>query len=179
MSRTSEQRQGKQRRSDAFFVWLRFSALRQLDWQREYNTQPREFSHTQQCLTSRLAQLYIEEPAQRELLRLMLTTIGHGGEGQRIRDEILEIMHCHEIKEGSEIFIEHRHQKMHNKTTPDDVVICEAYLVFLRNDGDLSIFYRILEAGSVTKQQLESFERPVIAKPDFYPEKKRRHDSGL
>jgi hypothetical protein len=36
----------------------------------------------------------------------------------------------------------------------------------------LSIFYRILEAGGVTKQRLESFERPVIAKPDFYPEKK-------
>jgi alpha-glucan,water dikinase len=154
------------------FAWLRFSALRQLDWQRNYNTKPRELSHAQQRLTSRLAQLYTEEPAQRELVRLMLTTMGHGGEGQRIRDEILEIMHRYRIKEVSEIFVEQWHQKMHNNTTPDDIVICEAYLAFLRNGGDLDTFYQTLEAGGVTRERLESFERPITAKPDFYPDKK-------
>jgi alpha-glucan,water dikinase len=154
------------------FVWLRFSALRQLDWQRNYNTKPRELSHAQQRLTSRLVQLYTEEPSQRELVRLMLTTMGHGGEGQRIRDEILEIMHRYGIKEVSEIFVEQWHQKMHNNTTPDDILICDAYLAFLRSDGDLDTFYRTLEAGGVTRQRLGSFERPITAKPDFYPDKK-------
>jgi alpha-glucan,water dikinase len=154
------------------FVWLRFSALRQLDWQRNYNTKPRELSHAQQRLTGRLAALYEEEPAQREIARLMLTTIGHGGEGQRIRDEILEIMHRHRIKEVSEIFMEQWHQKMHNNTTPDDIVICEAYLAFLRSDGDPDSFYRILEAGGITRGRLENFERPITARPDFYPDKK-------
>jgi alpha-glucan,water dikinase len=154
------------------FVWLRFSALRQLDWQRNYNTKPRELSHAQQRLTSRLARLYAENPAQRELVRLMLTTVGHGGEGQRIRDEILEIMHRYGIKEVSEIFMEQWHQKMHNNTTPDDIVICEAYLAFLQSDGDLDTFYRVLEAGGVSKERLEGFERPITATPDFYPHKK-------
>jgi alpha-glucan,water dikinase len=153
------------------FVWLRFSALRQLDWQRNYNTKPRELSHAQQRLTSRVAQLLKEQPARREIARLMLTTMGHGGEGQRIRDEILEIMHRYKIKEVPEIFMEQWHQKMHNNTTPDDIVICEAYLAFLRSDGDLDSFYRILEAGGVTRQRLESFERPIIATPDFYADK--------
>jgi alpha-glucan,water dikinase len=154
------------------FVWLRFSALRQLDWQRNYNTKPRELSHAQERLTSRLAHLYTEQPAQRELVRLMLTTIGHGGEGQRIRDEILEIMHRYRIKEVSEIFLEQWHQKMHNNTTPDDIVICEAYVAFFRSDGNLDTFYRTLEAGGVTRQRLESFERPITARPDFYPDTK-------
>jgi alpha-glucan,water dikinase len=154
------------------FVWMRFSALRQLDWQRNYNTKPRELSHAQQRLTSRLAQLYTEEPAQRELVRLMLTTMGHGGEGQRIRDEILEIMHRYGIKEVSEIFMEQWHQKMHNNTTPDDIVICEAYLAFLRSDGHLGTFYRTLDTGGVTRQRLESFERPITAKPGYYGDKR-------
>jgi alpha-glucan,water dikinase len=154
------------------FVWLRFSALRQLDWQRNYNTKPRELSHAQQRLASRLARLYGGAPAQRDLVRLMLTTMGHGGEGQRIRDEILEIMHRHKIKEVSGIFMEQWHQKMHNNTTPDDIVICEAYLAFLRSNGDAETFYRILEAGGVTKERLETFERPITVVPEFYADKK-------
>ena len=155
------------------FVWLRFSALRQLDWQRNYNTKPRELGHAQQRLTSRLARLYTEDPAQGDLVRLMLTTVGHGGEGQRIRDEILEIMHRYGIKEVSGIFMEQWHQKMHNNTTPDDIVICEAYLAFLASEGDGDTFYRTLEAGGVTRQRLEGFERPITAGPDFYPDKKQ------
>jgi alpha-glucan,water dikinase len=154
------------------FIWLRFSALRQLDWQRNYNTQPRELSHAQQRLTARLTQLYKEEPGQRELVRLMLTTMGHGGEGQRIRDEILEIMHRYGIKEVSDIFMEQWHQKMHNNTTPDDIVVCEAYLAFLRSEGSFDIFYRTLEEGGVTRGRLESFERPILAKPDYNPDQK-------
>jgi alpha-glucan,water dikinase len=154
------------------FVWLRYSALRQLDWQRNYNTKPRELSHAQQRLTSRVAQLYQEQPVYRTLARLLLTTMGHGGEGQRIRDEILEIMHRYGIREVSEIFMEQWHQKMHNNTTPDDVVICEAYLAFLRSNGDTHTFYRRLEEGGVTRHRLESFDRPIIAQPDFYADKK-------
>jgi len=154
------------------FVWLRFSALRQLDWQRNYNTKPRELSHAQQRLTSRLAQLYTEKPPHRDIVRLMLTTMGHGGEGQRIRDEILEIMHRYGIKEVSEIFVEQWHQKMHNNTTPDDIVICEAYIAFLRSGGDPVVFYETLEARGLTRDRLEGFERPIRARPDYYPDKK-------
>src|SRR5439155_24099503 len=79
-------------------VWLRFSAIRQLTWQRNYNTKPRELSHAQDRLTHKLADLYRSEPDGGPFIRLMLATVGRGGEGQRIRDEILQIMHRHHIK---------------------------------------------------------------------------------
>ncbi|VAX30948.1 Phosphoenolpyruvate synthase [hydrothermal vent metagenome] len=151
------------------FVWLRFSAIRQLVWQRNYNTKPRELTHSQDRLTLKLAEVYISEPASRDLIRLMMTTVGRGGEGQRIRDEILHIMHRHHIKEVAGHFLEEWHQKLHNNATPDDIVICEAYLNFLRSDGDLELFYRTLEAGGVTKERLEGFERPIKSPPDFIP----------
>jgi alpha-glucan,water dikinase len=151
------------------FVWLRFSALRQLDWQRNYNTKPKELSHAQDRLTQKLASRYGSEPKEREFIRLILATLGPGGEGQRIRDEILKIMHRHHIKEVSGHFMEEWHQKLHNNATPDDVVICEAYLEFLRSDGNLDLFYERLEAGGVTKERLESYERPIKTHPDFVP----------
>ncbi len=40
------------------FAWLRFSAIRQLDWQRQFNTKPRELSHAQDRLTTRLAGIW-------------------------------------------------------------------------------------------------------------------------
>lgn len=149
------------------FVWLRFSAIRQLTWQRNYNTKPRELAHSQDRLANRLAELYQQKPAGRPFLRLMLATIGKGGDGQRIRDEILQIMHRHHLKEISGHFLEEWHQKLHNNTTPDDIIICQAYLEFLRSNGNVQRFYEVLETGGITRQRLESFERPIRTPPNF------------
>lgn len=153
------------------FVWLRYSAIRQLDWQRNYNTQPRELSHAQQRLTLKLADCYRNSnPASREIIRLILSSVGRGGEGgkgQRIRDDILHIMHRHRLKEVTGHFLEEWHQKLHNNATADDIVICEAYLAFLHSNGDLGTFYSTLERGGVTKARLENFERPITTDPDF------------
>lgn len=151
------------------YVWLRFSAIRQLTWQRNYNTKPRELAHAQDRLTRKLAEVYRADSAARPWVRLMLSTVGRGGEGQRIRDEILNIMHRHHVKEVAGHFLEEWHQKLHNNTTPDDVIICEAYLEFLRSYGNPDRFYQVLEAGGVTRQRLESFERPIRSQPDFVP----------
>jgi len=151
------------------YVWLRFSAIRQLTWQRHYNTKPRELAYAQDRLTLKLAELYRTAEAVRPILRLMLVTVGRGGEGQQIRDEILNIMHRHRVKEVSGHFLEEWHQKLHNNTTPDDIVICEAFLEFLHSNGNLDVFYKTLEAGGVTRQRLENFERPIRASPQFVP----------
>ncbi|MDA8169648.1 MAG: hypothetical protein M0Z59_08145 [Nitrospiraceae bacterium] len=152
------------------YVWLRFSALRQLDWQRNYNTKPRELGHAMDQLTQKLAARYAEAmPRERGMIRLIMTTLGRGSNAQRVRDEVLNIMHRHNIKEISGHFMEEWHQKLHNNTTPDDVVICEAYLEFLRSNGDMGRFYRRLEEGGVTRDRLRSYERPVTTDPDFIP----------
>ncbi|WP_420265232.1 phosphohistidine-like domain-containing protein [Candidatus Magnetominusculus dajiuhuensis] len=150
-------------------VWLRFSALRQLAWQRNYNTQPRELSHAQDRLTLKLAEIYINTPQVRPFIPLMLMTMGPGGDGQRIRDEILQIMHRHRIKEVSGHFLEEWHQKLHNNATFDDVVICEAYIAFLRSNGERGRFYEVLNSGGVTEERLRGFERPIRTHPDFVP----------
>ncbi len=154
------------------FAWLRYSAIRQLDWQRHYNTKPRELSHAQDRLTARLASVWRKHEQARRWVRLMLTTLGRGGDGQRVRDEILQIMHRNNIKETAGHFIEEWHQKLHNNTTPDDVVICTAYLAFLRSNGKVQEFYRTLEAGGVTRERLKSFERPIRSDPDFLADRK-------
>lgn len=154
------------------FAWLRYSATRHLDWQRRYNTKPRELSHAQDRLSARLAGVGRQSPAARSWARRLLTTMGRGGEGQRVRDEILHIMHRNHIKETSGHFIEEWHQKLHNNTTPDDVAICAGYLAFLRGNGDTGAFYRVLEEAGVSRQRLRGFERPIRNDPEFYPDRK-------
>jgi alpha-glucan, water dikinase len=151
------------------FVWLRFSAIRQLDWQRNFNTKPKELSHSQDRLTLKLASLWRQQPGNRDLIRLALAGVGRGGDGQRIRDEILQIMHRHHLKEVGGTWMEQWHQKLHNNTTPDDIVICEAYLAFLYNNGDLNRYYETLAAGGVTKERLAHFDRPITNQPEWHP----------
>ncbi|MBV9122411.1 MAG: hypothetical protein JO112_03485, partial [Planctomycetes bacterium] len=159
------------------FTWLRYSSIRQLDWQRRFNTKPRELSHAQDRLTTRLAGVWRRhlgpDGAGRQVwARRLLTTLGRGGDGQRVRDEILQIMHRNHLKETSGQFIEEWHQKLHNNTTPDDVVLCEAYLAFLSSNGNRDLFYQTLEKGGVTRDRLRSFERPIKTDPDFYADRK-------
>jgi alpha-glucan,water dikinase len=151
------------------FVWLRFSSIRQLDWQRNYNTKPRELGHALDRLTLKLAGLYDAEPGDREMIRLILRTLGRGSDAQRVRDEVLNIMHRHHIKEVSGHFMEEWHQKLHNNATPDDIVICEAFIAFLKSNGSLDRFYDKLEEGGLSKDRLESYERPIVSHPDFVP----------
>ena len=151
------------------YCWLRYSALRQLTWQRRYNTKPRELAHAQDRLTQAIARAWRATPAGRLLFSMMLASLGRGSNGQRVRDEILEIMHRHRIKEVSGHFMEEWHQKLHNNTTYDDVVICEGYLAFLRADGDRGAFYRHLAANGIDRERLAHLERPIVSEPDFVP----------
>src|SRR4029077_13015665 len=148
---------------------LRYSALRQLTWQRNYNTKPKELSHAENRLTQKLTQLYQQDVEHRPILRLMLASVGPGGEGQRIRDEILQIMHRHHLKEVSGHFLEEWHQKLHNNTTPDDVIICQAFIEFQNTNGNQERFDQVLQEGGVTRQRLETFERPIRSSPQFIP----------
>jgi alpha-glucan, water dikinase len=155
------------------FVWLRYSAMRQLTWQRNYNTQPRILGAAQERLTHTIADAFNQTygPA-REWARSLLTTVGRGGNAQAVRDEILAIMHRNKISEVKGTWMEEWHQKLHNNTTPDDIPICEAYLAYLQHNGDLDAYWRVLSEAGISRQRLESFDRAIVTDPVFYGDKK-------
>lgn len=108
------------------YVWGRFAFLGLLDWQRNYNTKPKDLAWASEQLTYATARAWCIYPSYRTYIRNTLSTLGRGGaQGQAIRDRILDIMHKHKIPETSGHFYEQWHQKLHNNTTPDDVGICE------------------------------------------------------
>lgn len=161
------------------FVWLRYSNIRQLTWQKNYNTKPRDLTGAQHNLVNRIfdAMQKLKGKSGRrkymgseDLLRQMLSFIGRGSvNGQEVRDGILHIMHKHHIGESNTHFYEQWHQKLHNNTTPDDIVICEAVLHYLRSN-DMKKYWETLNKGGVTKERLESFERKIVVEPFYAPQ---------
>lgn len=166
-----------------FYGWARASQVAWLDWQRNYNTKPKDLSHaTEQCSLQiartfrALSQsdpsvsqtgLSASQKSLRNWMRLAACTLGRGGnQGQAIRDEILVIMHRHKISEQSGHFYEQWHQKLHNNTTPDDVWICEALIAFYeRGDGNVGYFYEKLWEHRISRERLASYERPITTEP--------------
>ena len=62
---------------------------------------------------------------------------------------------------GLQLLVQDWHQKLHNNTTPDDIVICEAFIIFLENNGDNGAYWRHLTDNGITRQRLESFDRAI------------------
>jgi len=65
--------------------------------------------------------------------------------------------------------MEQWHQKLHNNSSPDDVVICEALLAYIRSGLDEPAYWDALAAGGVTAARLASFDRPITHAPSFTP----------
>ncbi|XP_042496996.1 alpha-glucan water dikinase, chloroplastic-like isoform X2 [Macadamia integrifolia] len=154
------------------FVWMRFMASRQLIWNKNYNVKPREISKAQDTLTDLLQNAYISYPPYREILRMILSTVGRGGEGdvgQRIRDEILVIQRNNDCKGG---MMEEWHQKLHNNTSPDDVVICQALIDYIKSDLDISAYWNTLNSNGITKERLLSYDRAIHSEPNFRRDQK-------
>ncbi|RAL51823.1 hypothetical protein DM860_010541 [Cuscuta australis] len=148
-------------------VWMRFMATRQLIWNKNYNVKPREISKAQDRLTDLLQIVYINHPQYRELLRMIMSTVGRGGEGdvgQRIRDEILVIQRKNDCKGG---MMEEWHQKLHNNTSPDDVVICQALIDYIKSDFDIGVYWQTLNSNGITKERLLSYDRAIHSEPNF------------
>lgn len=96
--------------------------------------------------------------------------VGKGsGNGQRVRDEILHIMHRHHISERAGHFYEQWHQKLHNNTTPDDIPICEALLAYLKEGGNMSKYWEVLNANGIDRNRLASYERKITEEPYYLP----------
>ncbi|PXF48990.1 Alpha-glucan water dikinase, chloroplastic [Gracilariopsis chorda] len=151
------------------YVWMRYSQIRVLDWQRHFNTKPRELSSAQLGLVTLLANKFKNVSAIRWLARLVMSCVGRGGSGdlgQRIRDDILAIIrHCRDWGHGS--MMEQWHQKLHNNTSPDDVVICDALIVFWEGNGNLSGYWDTIHSHGLSRERMASYEQPITNDPDF------------
>ncbi|KAF7829333.1 alpha-glucan water dikinase, chloroplastic [Senna tora] len=153
-------------------VWMRFMATRQLIWNKNYNVKPREISKAQDRLTDLLQNVYISYPQHRELVRMIMSTVGRGGEGdvgQRIRDEILVIQRANDCKGG---MMEEWHQKLHNNTSPDDVIICQALIDYINSDFDIGVYWKTLNDNGITKERLLSYDRAIHSEPNFRRDQK-------
>ncbi|TYG69573.1 hypothetical protein ES288_D05G241500v1 [Gossypium darwinii] len=153
-------------------VWMRLMRCRHLTWNKNYNVKPREISEAQDRFTNLLQRIYLNQPNDREIVRLIVSFVGRGGQGdvgQRIRDEILMVQRNNDCKGG---MMEEWHQKLHNNSSPDDVVICEALLNYLRAGFKLDVYWKTLHAHGLTKEKLASYDRPIVSEPCFRMEAK-------
>ena len=162
------------------YIWLKYSFRRILTWQRQFNTPPKDLQWSMHCLTfeltKRFTELYSLSQKNKKfclspklIIKDSCVLVGKGREnGQRIRDEILNIFHKFHISEKIDSFYEQWHQKLHNNTTPDDIVICQALVNFLRTNN-IQEFWNTLNYGGVNKQRLESFERKITLEPYYEP----------
>ena len=164
------------------YIWLRYSFLRQLDWQRNYNTRPALLSGAMNNLSNILTKKYLDfiksEKNYKNLIQSksfiiknILSILGKGtGNGQEIRDEILKIMHRNKMsKKPEKNFYEQWHQKLHNNTTPDDIIICEAVINFLKSGGNMDVYWKTLKEGGISKERLASYERNITSEPYYSP----------
>ncbi|KAK3154007.1 hypothetical protein QOZ80_2BG0184640 [Eleusine coracana subsp. coracana] len=153
-------------------VWMRFMATRQLVWNKNYNVKPREISQAQDRFTDILQNLYKTHPQYRETIRMIMSAVGRGGEGdvgQRIRDEILVIQRNNNCMGG---MMEEWHQKLHNNTSPDDVVICQALMDYLNSNLDIKVYWDTLNKNGITKERLLSYDHPIHSEPNLKIEQK-------
>ena len=93
--------------------------------------------------------------------------LGKGtGNGQQIRDYILVIMHKFNLPRKGKYFYEQWHQKLHNNSTPDDIIICEALLSFLKSNN-IKNYWKVLNDNGIDKKRLESYERNITEEPHY------------
>ncbi|XP_042987360.1 alpha-glucan water dikinase 2 isoform X2 [Carya illinoinensis] len=153
-------------------VWFRFMACRHLTWNKNYNVKPREISEAQDKFTDLLLRIYLNQPNDREIVRLIMACVGRGGQGdvgQRIRDDILVLQRNNDCKTG---MMEEWHQKLHNNSSPDDVIICEALLNYIKCGFRIDMYWQTLNVNGLTKEKLASYDRPIVSEPRFRTEAK-------
>ncbi|CAB79355.1 putative protein [Arabidopsis thaliana] len=153
-------------------VWMRFMATRHLTWNKNYNVKPREISEALERFTNLMEKIYLQQPNKREIVRLTMALVGRGGQGdvgQRIRDEILVIQRNNHCKSG---MMEEWHQKLHNNSSADDVIICEALLNYVRSDFRIDAYWQTLQTNGLTKERLASYDRPIVSEPRFRSDSK-------
>jgi alpha-glucan,water dikinase len=68
--------------------------------------------------------------------------------------------------------MEEWHQKLHNNTSPDDVVICQALLDYIKSGFKMEVYWKTLNDNGVTKERMRSYDRPIVSEPKLRTDQK-------
>lgn len=142
---------------------LKLAQQKALDLYRDYAYQPKAYMLAQDRIGCLLATTVYstDQPSIRTLLRLSVGACARGSKnsGDGIRHGILNLMRKHGIKEGHRAgiechFLEQWHQKLHTNSAPDDIIICEGYLAFLKSGVPEDLFRYVQDHGNITRADL-------------------------
>lgn len=61
--------------------------------------------------------------------------------------------------------MEQWHQKLHNITSPDDVIICDTLVAFWHGYGDLSVYWNVINYNGFTRDRTVCYKQPITTKP--------------
>jgi len=166
------------------FVYVRLFATKDVRLSMNHNYQAKDISHIQDVFSMALAKAYVDtfshnhsdSALERALIRNVVNFIPRGGgNGDEIRLCILDIMRRHGIREGhrpgiDDPFLEQWHQKLHSCCTPEDITICEAYILFQETNSH-DLFYNALwDWGGISLEFLRNMSRPLTHAPRYMPQ---------
>eukprot|EP00184_Porphyridium_aerugineum_P007024 CAMPEP_0184695308 /NCGR_PEP_ID=MMETSP0313-20130426/2986_1 /TAXON_ID=2792 /ORGANISM="Porphyridium aerugineum, Strain SAG 1380-2" /LENGTH=1117 /DNA_ID=CAMNT_0027153743 /DNA_START=54 /DNA_END=3407 /DNA_ORIENTATION=- len=161
------------------FVVMRYHNNRKLRWYSKHNYQSKDMGHMQDTLSNRVSQVALftgKNYQSKRFARMIMPYLSRGGgQSEAIRMEILSIMRKHGIKEGhrpgiDDKFLEQWHQKLHQHTTKDDIVICKAYLSFLHSGNIGDFWHTLWEKGGLTREMMASWPNPIRSEPFHLPQ---------
>ncbi len=170
------------------FVYMRFFTIKDIRLGLRHNYQTKDIAHLQSELSMALARVFhntfhnafLHQEKDGSVDRILIRNIINfnprgGGNGDELRLFILDLMRRHGIREGhrpgiDDPFLEKWHQKLHSNCTPEDITICEAYIVFQETDSH-DLFYQTLwDKGGISVDFLKNMACPLPHLPRYMPQ---------
>ncbi|KAL6587957.1 hypothetical protein OROMI_000935 [Orobanche minor] len=82
-------------------------------------------------------------------------------------NDALQIQRIRRSNDCKGAMMEEWHQKLHNNTSPDDVVIRQALMDYIKNDFNINVYWKTLNDNGITKELLLSYNRAIHSEPNF------------
>jgi alpha-glucan,water dikinase len=166
------------------FVYVRLFATKDVRLNMNHNYQAKDISHIQDVFSMALAKAYVDtfshnhtdSALERALIRNVVNFIPRGGgNGDEIRLFILDVMRRHGIREGhrpgiDDPFLEQWHQKLHSCSTPEDITICEAYVLFQETNSHDQFYDALWDWGGISVDFLRNMSQPLTHAPRYMPQ---------
>ncbi|MGA1842731.1 MAG: phosphohistidine-like domain-containing protein, partial [bacterium] len=167
------------------FVYIRLFSIKDIKQDMRNNYQTKDISHIQNELSMALTKVYMDtlsynDISDTSMARVLIRNIFNftprgGGNGDELRLFILDTMRRHGIREGhrpgiDDPFLEEWHQKLHSCCTPEDIGICEAYILFQETNSHDLFYKNLWERNGISVDYLKNMPRPLGHAPRYMPQ---------